>query len=127
MSAELKRALLVVAAVTFLIAAGGLFYVISSSRGSDHVDVSKIFAAAQGYAQGLKAQGKPVPTTVPMKELIRGGLLTEEDVAGFNGMEVIVTLPQAAHRPQDVLIRARLPNGDEVVALADGSIQEVRR
>ena len=45
------------------------------------------------------------------------------DVNGFAGMEITLSADEA--RPQEVLIRAHLADGHEIVALADGSVQQV--
>ena len=54
------------------------------------------------------------------------GLLTSNAVAGFAGMKVTVTLGLDPQNLRQVLMRARQPNGEEIVALNDGSVQVQR-
>ena len=124
---DMKRTLIVMAVLTLMVVAGSAVYFASLSRHPGHVNAAKLLTAAKTYADGLKGQGLPVPTLVSMKELISRGLLTEGDVRGFAGMEVTVSLTADGSRPQEVLVRARLPDGNEIVALADGSVQQVRK
>ena len=58
-----------------------------------------------------------------LRELIARKLLAEADVTGFTGMDVTVSLTTDESRPEEVLIRARMPDGREVVTLADGSVR----
>ena len=122
----MKRILGVILGLTLSVVAGCWFYFASSSRQAGYVNGSKVLAAARTYQDDLKRQGSDVPTSVSLKEMIARGLLTETDVSGFSGMDVTVTLPVDEGRPQTVLVRSRLPDGDEIVVLADGSVQQVR-
>ncbi len=121
----MKKILTALAVLTLLIVAGSMYYFVSSSRDLGHVDALKIFAAAKSYAAGLTTQGVPIPASVSLKVLIDRGLLSEADVSGFAGLEVSVSLSANESRPQEVLVRARLPDGREIVALADGSVQQM--
>ena len=100
-----------------------LYFSLSSSQ-PGHVDGSKLLSAVKIYKDDLKRQGMEVPVSVSLKELIARGLLSEGDVSGFSGMEVSVNLSADESRPQDILVRARLPDGAEIVALGDGSVQQ---
>lgn len=87
------------------------------------VDAVSIFSAAQAYTRDLQRQGINVPPTVQLQELIDRKLLKPEDVSGFAGAEVTVSLTANSNDPRAVLIRARFPDGQEIVTLADGTIQ----
>jgi len=91
------------------------------------VNAPRIIAAAKAYADSLKTQGLPVPATVSLPDLISRKLLTEADVSGLAGLEVTVSLSVEEANPQLVLARARLPDGREIVALADGSVQQLAK
>ncbi|HWQ92812.1 MAG TPA: hypothetical protein VN673_14140 [Clostridia bacterium] len=67
----------------------------------------------------------PSPQPSPLQELIDRQLLTASDVSGFTGMQVTVTLSAESQNPQEILIRARLADGHEIVALADGSVHQL--
>ena len=64
---------------------------------------------------------------VSLERLIAQGLLTSNDVSGFAGMKVSVTLGVDPQNLRQVLMRARLPDGTEIAALNDGSVQQMRR
>ena len=123
----MKRILLAIAALTIAIVAGSMIYFTSSSRHPEHVNAPRLLAAAKSYADDLKAQGLTVPALVSLQELISKKLLADSDVTGFAGMEVTVSLTADESRPQEVLIRARMPDGHEIVALADGSVQQLAK
>ena len=127
---EMKRTSIALAVLALVIVAvlvvGSVFHPASSSRLPGHLNGIKLITAAKTYARDLNGQGLPVPAAVSLKELTARGLLTEADVSGFAGMEVTVNPSVEATRPRDVLVRARLPAGDEFVVLADGSVHEVR-
>ena len=113
---DMKRTLIAIAVLTLMTVAGAWFMTSfgSSNRQPGRGDLDKLIAAAKTYADGLRGQGLPVPASVSMKELINRGLLTETDVSRlFHGLEVAVSLFANEPGPQDVLIRARLPDGHE--------------
>ena len=122
----MKRILTLIAVLTVAIVAVSLSYFISSSRHPGHIDARKIIVAAKTYADTLKSQGLPVPAAVPLQDLIAKRLLTDADVSGFAGIDVTISLSVDETRP-DVVMRARLPSGDELVALADGGVRQVPR
>jgi hypothetical protein len=121
----MKPRLTPMVAAAILITAVSLAYISLSSRSSGDVDAARILAAAQAYARNLRAQGSPVPPAVNLEELISRGLLRRADVQGFDEAEVTVALNPSGSRPNDILMRARLPDSHEIVALADGSVQSV--
>jgi len=123
----MQRTLIVAGLLSAIVVAVGVIYFSSPSHARRHelvrhVDAAKLLAAAKTYTDGLRAQNVPVPASVSLHELIARNLVTEADVSGFAGMDVTVSLPVDESRPQEVLIRARLADGREVVALADGSV-----
>ncbi|HOY60537.1 MAG TPA: hypothetical protein PK640_20655 [Verrucomicrobiota bacterium] len=123
----MQRTLIVAGLLSAIVVAVGVIYFSSPSHARRHelvrhVDAAKLLAAAKTYTDGLRAQNVPVPASVSLHELIARNLVTEADVSGFAGMEVTVSLTVDESRPQEVLIRARLADGREVVALADGSV-----
>jgi hypothetical protein len=82
----------------------------------------RILAAARFYARDLQAHGQVVPATAPLHDLIAKGLLRPEDVSGFSGPDVSVSLTAVASHPRDVLMRVRMQDGSQIVVLADGSV-----
>ena len=118
---------------TVLAAIGGAIIVTSvacftlASPDFGRVDAPKIFAAVQSYANDLQAHGKALPATVTLRGLMARGLLKPEDVSGFAGMDVAISLDPSQSDAQDVWMRVRMQDGSQVVALADGSVQAVSR
>ena len=91
------------------------------------VSATRIFAAGQKYAHDLRAHGLPVPTTVSLPDLLAKGLLTAADVSDFADKEVTVSLTADKMHPAEILMRVRMQDGSQIVALADGSVQELPR
>ena len=91
------------------------------------VSATRIFAAGQKYAHDLRAQGLPVPATVSLPDLLANGLLTRADVSDFADKEVTVSLTADKMHPNEILMRVRMQDGSQIVALADGSVQELPR
>jgi hypothetical protein len=123
-----KKGLLISATVIAMaIVSGSMAYLVFSARNPGTVNGLRIVTAAKKYTASLQAQGLPIPASVSLEELISRKLLTESDVSGFAGITVTVNLAtnESEARPQDVLIRARLPDGHDIVALADGSVQQI--
>jgi hypothetical protein len=89
------------------------------------VDGTRLITAARAYRQSLEAQGQPVPPMVRLEDLVRRGYLRPEDIQAFGGLRVTISLAADDTQPQEVLVCAQFPNGDEVVTLADGSVQRV--
>jgi hypothetical protein len=90
------------------------------------VNLAKVLAASERYRAELETAGRPVPAMVSVAVLLDRGWLRAEDIPGFAGLDVEIALQPDQTRPQDLLMRARFPDGDELVALADGSVQRVR-
>jgi hypothetical protein len=123
----MKRIRIIAVMTVLLIVAGALVFLSNRPPDPGHLDVSKLFRAIQAYAASHPTNGLPLPATVSLDELIERGLLQEADVSVFRGMDVQINLGADETRPADVLARARLPDGVEIVALADGSVQPRRR
>jgi hypothetical protein len=123
----MKRLRIISVMTALLTAVGVLLFFDRQQPDPGHLDVSKLFRAIQAYAASHPTNGLPLPATVSLEELIRRGLIQEADVSVFRGMDVQISLTADETRPADVLARARLPDGVEIVALADGSVQPRRR
>jgi hypothetical protein len=88
------------------------------------LDATRLAAAVRSYADTLRTEGKTVPTSVSLDQLIARGLLAPDDVSLFAGLEVTLNPAADESRPQDLLAQVRFPDGAVVAALADGSIQQ---
>jgi len=87
-------------------------------------DPAKILTALQAYARDQKAHGHALPPSVSLQELIAGGYITGNDVGAFEGMDVTIALSVDETRPQDILMRVRMPDGRVVILHADGSAEQ---
>lgn len=88
-------------------------------------DASKLISAVRAYSMDKVKKGQAVPDTMPLSELVKGGFITAEDVRTFDGMDVTFYLTIDATNPQEVLIRVKLPDGEQMVVLVDGSVKQL--
>ena len=100
---------------------------LASSNKAGYVNIAKIFAATKSYTTNLKSHDQTIPDSVSVDELIAQKLLRREDVSGFAGERVTISLRLDESNPQAVLMRARMTDGNEIVALADGSVQQIEK
>lgn len=84
----------------------------------------RVDAAVQAFIRDKKTGGASLPATVTFGELVSSGYLTKNDVAAFDGKEVMVSLSDDI-TPQSILIRVPLTNGREIVEMGDGSVQMI--
>ena len=88
----------------------------------------KLISAVYAFSRDQAAGGRRVPPEVSLQELIRGGYLTSNDVAAYEGIDVTFSTDQPDENyPQMILARAHLPDGQYVCLLADGSVQPMSR
>ncbi|HPC51605.1 MAG TPA: hypothetical protein PLV05_00720 [Verrucomicrobiota bacterium] len=85
------------------------------------------FRDAGVFSRDLTARGQPLPPTVSRRELVSGGYIAAANLRAFDGMDVTISLTADEARPQEILIRVRMPDGSVTALLADGSIQGLRR
>lgn len=115
------------AMLALAMALGGTCYYAAAIRPYHSVDVAKLAMAVKTYAGNLRDQHLPVPESVSVKDLINCGLLSKADALGFQDVDVTMNPRADVMRPQDILARARLSDGYEIVALGDGSVQQLRK
>jgi hypothetical protein len=87
----------------------------------------KLLAALQAFSHDQAASNRPLPPEVSLRDLLRGGYLTTNDVRDFEGMDVVFTTKPDNSHPQDMLAHARTPSGQFICLLADGSVQLLSR
>ncbi len=87
----------------------------------------RLISALQAFARDQAASGRRLPPEVSLEDLLRGGYLTTNDVAAFQGIDVIFSTQADDTNPQMVLARARTPDGQFICVLADGSVQQFSR
>ncbi|MGE3311787.1 MAG: hypothetical protein AB7O66_17615 [Limisphaerales bacterium] len=121
----MKRILFTLASVALIALVVSVAYLAGSSRNIPQLNGARLVQAVRGYSADLKARGVPAPATVSLDELIERGFLDRGDVAAFEGLSVQIGLAADESRPGDVFARVQLPDGGEIVLLADGSVQQV--
>ena len=90
-------------------------------------DGSKLTSAVRAFTQDKLKKGQPMPDTLALRELVSGGFLAAEDARAFEGMEVTFYLSADLTRPKETVIRVRLPDGSQMVMLADGTVQQTTK
>ena len=118
-----KAAIVGIVAVS-VVAAACCFILFSEPRGD--VDTAKLMMGLQRYAADQRAAGVELPREISIRELEARGYLLNEDVRGFEGMEVEISLSPDETRSSGILVRARLPDGTVEAVMGDGSVQQVR-
>ena len=81
----------------------------------------KLITALQAFSRDQIAGTRQLPLEVSLQDLLRGGYLTTNDVAAFEGMDVTFSTQAEDTNPQMILARARTPDGQFICLLADGA------
>lgn len=87
----------------------------------------RLVAAMKGYSRDYISRGQALPASLTLQDLVNGGYLSTNDVQALNGADVTFYLTASNRNPQAVLVRMRMPDGRQIVALTDGSIQQLPR
>ena len=87
----------------------------------------KLISALRAFSRDQAAVGRRRPPEISAEDLIRGGYLTTNDLSGFVGMELTFSTQADDSTPQMILAHARMPDGQYVCLLADGSVQQFSR
>jgi hypothetical protein len=66
-----------------------------------------------------------MPSSVSIRDLVGSGYISAEEVRDFDGMDVTIYPMTSEAYPQSILIRVRMSDGVQIVAMADGSIQQL--
>lgn len=108
-----------------LLACLALFYFAAKpSKDASRVNGDLFVRALANYARDCRTRGQPLPQSVTLEDLVRGGYLRTEDAGTFEGVAVtFFTDAPDETRPQNILVAARLPDGTVQVVLGDGSVQ----
>ncbi len=87
------------------------------------VNAVRVVAASQAYARDLRARGQLPPPTVGLQDLVKLDYIPVKDVEALDGVEVQVSLYARPGNPSDILLWAKLPDGEAFVVFADGNVQ----
>lgn len=123
-----KRISIAVAVLTGLVLLAAAIYAFLGVSSTPPINGLKIIAAAHAYTQALRLSHVPVPHTVSLQSLVNQKLLLPADLGPFQGMDGSISLTaDPKEGAQAVLMRVHMPDGADLVLLADGSAQEVNR
>jgi hypothetical protein len=90
-------------------------------------NLPRLAVAVQNYSRELASHGQPMPASVTLQDLESHGYISSNDVRAFMGAEVTF-YPTVSHTNlQATLVRVRMPDGVQIAALADGSVQELSK
>jgi hypothetical protein len=85
----------------------------------------KLALAEQHFVRDLASRGQPLPTSVTLQDLVTSGYISTDEVRPLEGADVTFYPRAIDTSPQTILIRVRMSDGSEIVALADGSVEQV--
>jgi hypothetical protein len=87
----------------------------------------KLVTAFKKYTRDHVSPGKPLPASISLQDLVNGGYLTTNDVKELNVQELTIYPTAGKHDPKAVMVRMRMPDGRQILTLADGSTQQLPR
>ena len=119
-----RRIWIVLAGAAALMVAVALIDFSATDTGPAQQEYMVVMEAARLYSQDLRSRALPVPASVSLKELLEKGLVKEELVGGLSALDVTVSLATDEIDPTEVLMRVRLRDGSEIVAMGDGSVHQ---
>ena len=73
------------------------------------------------------SRGQPLPASVTLRDLVGGGYISDDEVRSLEGADVTFYPTAGDCNPQVILVRVRMPDGVQIAAMADGSIQQLPR
>jgi hypothetical protein len=123
------RRIIAISALSFLTAAlvsVGLIYR-WRHLGPTVKDFARLPPAIHQYCRDRISRGQPPPPAITVKDLVAGKYISAEDAHAFDGMDLNIYAVVDETEPQAILVRARMPDGTQIVALADGSIQALSK
>jgi hypothetical protein len=98
-----------------------------SQKPKQFEDFPALLSALQTFSKDHTKRAQPLPATVSLGELVRGGYISSNAVAAFDPMEVRIWLGVTENQPQAIMMCARLPDGDMNVVFADASVHMLSR
>jgi hypothetical protein len=117
-----RSVLIAVLIAAVLLIAGWLF--LSPSKQSQWIkDLPTLAAAVQRYSHDQVWLGRTLKPTVALQDLADGGYLSPGTAREFTGADVTLYPNSNESDKNAVLVRLKLADGGQVVALADGSVQ----
>jgi hypothetical protein len=90
-------------------------------------DFSRLVRATQEFIRDQTNVGQTAPVTVTLPELIKSGYLPASDARVFSEMDISLTVAGDVRRPENILMRVRLPDGSVVSQTMDGADNSARQ
>jgi len=130
------RRIIVIVALLIVVAALVSMALISHWQHSEQSFkiLPKLAVAEQSYVRDRVSHGQPLPTSVTLQDLVSGGYISADTVRSLAGADVTF-YPMVGYArwfgdnsPQPAIwVRVRMPDGVQIVAMADGSVQQLPR
>jgi hypothetical protein len=86
-------------------------------------DFAKLPGAILSYSRDRVSRGQSLPASITLRDLTDGGYISPEYAHKLGGINLTIFPSAGETNPQSILMRARMSDGSEIVALADGSTQ----
>jgi hypothetical protein len=125
MDSPAKRISIAVALVTGLILVVALGFTFFGGH-TEPINAPKILAAAQAYTKDLRLRRVPVPSSIPLQELIDKGFLQAKDAGSLVGMDAAISLTVQNYHPETPLILVHTKDGHDLVLRADGGTMDIK-
>jgi Flp pilus assembly protein CpaB len=123
------RRLILIAGLLVAVAALASWLLVSHWQRSEQTFkiLPKLAAAERSYVRDRVSHGQPLPASVTLQDLVSGGYISADEVRSLGGAEVTFYPEVTDAYPQSFVVRVRMPDGVEMAALADGSVQQLPR
>lgn len=114
----------VTAALAFLTCAAlTLWFKSPSSPGKPQPDPARLVQAVQEFRDNAIRSSKPIPPSITLQDLHRGGFLSSAELSAYEGLTLTISMNVDPHKPGADIIRARMADGQELVLKSDGSVR----
>jgi len=84
-------------------------------------------SAVKRYSHDQTWRGRTLPATVTAQDLVEGGYLSGADAHDVADKNITFYPTTDETNPAAILVRVKMPDGSQVVALADGSVQTLAK
>jgi len=121
------RRLIVIASLLVVVAELASWLFVSHWQHSEQTlkILPKLAAVEQSYVRDHVSRGQPLPAALTLRDLVSGGYISTDEVRSLDGADVTFYPTVTDATPQAILVRVRMPDGVEMAAMADGSVQQL--
>ena len=88
------------------------------------INGERLANAMARYTKDLHSRGEALPRTITLDTLVGQGYLSPEDTKPLQGVELVFHTDAVDTNPQMLLVEARMPDGQMLAVLVDGSVQQ---